>query len=203
MSRRNNRQGFSFRACGHEGQESRHCRNCCLCGSSQHLKRNCHFKKKPAENCNVVRVRLTNTIKCLNVEIILHANKCVGLIDSGISIAFLSWSTYEKLAKPGYLQTYRKRVLTANISAVRLVGRVTFLVQLQPRLPEIEQEFVITEDESIECLKANKCALNLHEEKLYSSQFEISIPLTTETTRGVQFLQLREKTLTFKVKMNV
>ena len=134
----------------------------------------------------------TNTIKCLNAEIILHGNRCVGLIDSGISKLFLSWSTYEKLAKPGNLQTYRKRVLTANISAVILVGRITFLVQLQPRLPEIEQEFVITEDESIECLlgtdflKVNKCALNLHEENLYSSQFEISIPLTTETTRGVQ-----------------
>ena len=59
----------------------------------------------------------------------------------------------------------------ANDSAVKIIGR-TLLVQLQPRLPEIEQEFVITTDESIKCLrgidflKANKCVLNLHEENI-------------------------------------
>ena len=67
-----------------------------------------------------------------------------GLIDSGSSISFLSWSTNEKLGKPGIVQTYVKRVLTANNSAVKIIGRVTLLVQLQPRLPEVEQEFVIT-----------------------------------------------------------
>ena len=83
-------------------------------------------------------------------------------------------------------------MLTANNSAVKIIGRVTLLVQLQPRLPEVEQEFVITADEGIECLlgndflKTNKCVLNLHEEKLYSSHFKISIPLTTEKTQGVQ-----------------
>ena len=82
----------------------------------------------------------------------------------------------------------KKRVLTAKNSAVKVIGRVTLLVQLQPRLPEVEQEFVITADNDIECLlvidflKTNKCVLNLHEEKLYSSQFKISIPLTTEKT---------------------
>ena len=51
---------------------------------------------------------------------------------------------------------------------------------------------MITADEGIECLlgidslKTNKCALNLHVEKLYSSHFKISIPLTTEKTQGVQ-----------------
>ena len=83
-------------------------------------------------------------------------------------------------------------MLTANNSAVKIIGRVTLLVQLQPRLPEVEQELVITADEGIECLlefdflKTNKCVLNLHEEKLYSSHFKISIPLTTEKTQGVQ-----------------
>ena len=104
----------------------------------------------------------------------------------------MSWSTYEKLGKPGIVQTYTKRVLTANNSVVKIIGRITLLVQLQPRLPEVEQEFVITADEGIECLlgidflKTNKCVLNLHEEKLYSSHFKISIPLTTEKTQGVQ-----------------
>ena len=163
-----------------------------LCGGSQHLKRNCPLKKKITENSNVIRVCSTNTIKCLNAEIILHGNRCVRLIDSGSSISILSWSTYEKLGKPGIVQTYTKRVLTANNSAVKIIGRVTLLVQLQPRISEVEQEFVITVDEGIECLlginflKTNKCALNLHEEKLYSSHFNISIPLTTEKTRGVQ-----------------
>ena len=59
-------------------------------------------------------------------------------------------------------------------------------------VPEVEQEFVITADEGMECLlgidflKTNKRVLNLHEEKLYSSHFKISIPLTTEKTQGVQ-----------------
>ena len=63
-------------------------------------------------------------------------------------------------------------VLTANNLAVKVIGRVTLLVQLQPGLPEVEQEFVISADEGIECLlgidfpKTNKCVLNLHEEKL-------------------------------------
>ena len=83
-------------------------------------------------------------------------------------------------------------MLTVDNSAVKIIGRVTFLVQLQPRLAEVEQEFVITTKEGIECLLGidflitNKCVLNLHEEKLYSSHFNISIPLTTEKTQGVQ-----------------
>ena len=190
-SRRNDRQGFKCRACGQEEHFLRNCRNCFLCGGSQHLKRNCPFKKKITENCNVIRVCSTNTLKCLNTEIILHGNRCVGLIDSGSSISRLSWSTYEKLGKPGIVQTYTKRVLTANNSVVKIIGRVTLLVQLQPRLPEVEQEFVITADEGIEFLlgvdflKTNKCVLNLHEEKLYSSHFNISMPLTKEKTQGV------------------
>ena len=113
-------------------------------------------------------------------------------LDSGSSILLLSWSTYEILGKPGIVQTYTKRVLTANNSAVKIIGRVTLLVQLQPRLPEVEQEFVITAEEGIECLlgidflKTNNCVLNLHEEKLYSNHFKISIPLTTEKTQGVR-----------------
>ena len=156
------------------------------------MKRNCPFKKKTTENCNIIRVCSTNTIKCLNAEIILHGKRSVGLIDSGSSVSLLSWSTYEKLGKPGIVQTYTKRVIKANNSAVKIIGRVTLLLQLQPRLPEVEQEFVITADEGIEFLlgidsmKTNKCVLNLHERKLYSSHFEISIPLTTEKTQGVQ-----------------
>ena len=162
-SRRNEGQAFKCRACGEEGHLLRNCRNCFLCGSSQHLKRNCPFKKKTTVNCNVIRVCSANTIKCLKAEIILHGNRCVGLIDSGSSISLLSWTTYEKLGKPGIVQTYTNRVLTANNSAVEIIGSVTRLVQLQPRLPEVEQEFVITADEGIECLlgidflKTNKC----------------------------------------------
>ena len=82
----------------------------------------------------------------------------------------MNWSTYEKVGKPGYVQTYTKRVLTAN-NSVKIIGRVKLL--------EVEKELVITADESIECLlridflKNNKCVLNLHEEKLYSSHFKI------------------------------
>ena len=185
-SRRNNRQVFKCRACGQEGHILRNCRKRFLCGSFQHLKRNCPFKKKTTENCNVIKVCSTNTIKCLNAEIILHGNRCVGLIDSGSSISPLSWPTYEKLGKTGIVQTYTKRLLTSNYSAVKIIGRVTLLVQLQTRLPEVEQEFVITAGEGIECLlgidflKTNKCLLNLHEEKSYSNHFKISIALTTE-----------------------
>ena len=70
------------------------------------------------------------------------------------------------------------------------------LVQLQPRPLEVEQDFVITADEGIECLlgtdflKTNKCILNLHEERLYSSHFKVSIPLTTEKTQGVQVFEV-------------
>ena len=99
---------------------------------------------------------------CLNAKILL-GNRCIGLIDSGNSISLLSWSPYEELGKPGTLQTYMKQVLTANNSAEKIIGNVPLLVQLQPRPPEIEQEFVISADENIECLlvidflKTNKC----------------------------------------------
>ena len=81
------------------------------------------------------------------------------------------------------------------------------LVQLQPRLPEVEQEFVITANEGIECLlgidflKTNKCVLNLHEEKLYSSHFKISIP--QRKRKVISFLQLLDKTLIYRVKTKV
>ena len=157
------------------------------------MKRNCPFKKKTTENCNVIRVCSTNTIKCQNAEIILHGNRCVGLIDSEV---VYRWFTYKKLGKPGIVQTNTKRVLTAKNTAVKIIGRVTLLVQLQPRLTEVEQEFVITADEGIGCLlgidflKTNKFVLNFHEEKLYSSHCKISIPLTTEKTQGVQILAI-------------
>ena len=83
-------------------------------------------------------------------------------------------------------------MLTDNNSAVKIIGRVTLLLQLQTRLPEAEHEFVITAVEGIEYLlgidflKTNKCVLNLHEEKLYSSHFKFSIPLTTEKTQDIQ-----------------
>ena len=54
-----------------------------------------------------------------------------------------------KPGKPGIVQT--KRVLTAHNSAVKIIGRLTLLVQIGPRLPEVEQEFVITADKGIEC----------------------------------------------------
>ena len=108
--RRNDRHSFRCRTCGQKGHISRilFCRNCFLCGISKHLKRNCTFKKKTTENCNATSVCSTNTIKCVNAEIILHGNRFVGLIDSGSSISFLSWYTYEKLGQPGVVQTYTK-----------------------------------------------------------------------------------------------
>ena len=60
-------------------------------------------------------------------------------------------------------------MLTANNSDVKIIGRSTLLVQLQPRLPEVDKEYVITLDEAIGCLfgieflKTNNCVLNLHE----------------------------------------
>ena len=80
------------------------------------------------------------------------------------------------------------------------------LVQLQPRLPKVEQEFAITADEGIECLlgidflKTNKSVLNLHEEKLYSSHFKISIPFTTEKTLGVQVFAIAEQNIYIQSK---
>ena len=71
------------------------------------------------------------------------------------------------------------------------------MAQLQPRPPEFEQKLVITADDVIECLlgidflKTIKCVVNLHEEKLYSSDFEISKTVTTEKTQVFRFLQLR------------
>ena len=66
--RRNDKKGFKCRTCEKEGQSSRNCRNFLLIGSSQHLKRNCPFKKKYTKNCNVIRVRPTKSIECLNAE---------------------------------------------------------------------------------------------------------------------------------------
>ena len=144
---------------------------------------------KTTENCKIIS--LFDTIKCLNAEIILYGNRCVGLIDSGSSISLLSRSKYKKLGKLKTLQTYTKQVLAANNSAVKIIGRVMFSVQSQTRLPEVEHEFVITADKGleyllwIEFLKTIKCVLNLHEEKLHSSPFKISIPLSTEKRQGV------------------
>ena len=137
---------LSTRSGGQEVHISRNCRNCFLCESSHYLKRNCSFKKKTTENCNVIRVFSTNTIKCPKTEIILHRKWCFRLIDSGRSISLLSWSIYHKLGKPWSVQRYTKRVSTANNTAVKIWGRVTPLVQLHP------EELVITADDVVESL---------------------------------------------------
>ena len=46
-SRRNFRHGLKCRTCGKEGYISKNCRNCFLCGSSQHLKKTALLKRKP------------------------------------------------------------------------------------------------------------------------------------------------------------
>ena len=149
---------------------------------------------------------IRQTIKCLNAEIILHGNRCVGLIDSGSSILLLSWFTCKKLGKPGIVLTNTKRLLTANSSIFKIIGRVTLLVQLQPRLSEVEHKSVITADECINCLlgidllKTQKLVLNLREAKLYSNHFKISIPLTTEKTQGVQFFAIAGRNNHIQIK---
>ena len=63
------------------------------------------------------------------------------------------------------------------------------LVQLQPRLLDIEQEFVITAVEAMECLlansflKTNKIVFNLREKELYSSHCKVLIPLHRKNAR--------------------
>ena len=100
-------------------------------------------------------------------------------------------------------------MLTANNSTVQIIGRVTLLLQLQPRLPEVEQELDITADEGIECLlgidflKTKKCVLNLHEEKLYISHFKISMSLTIEKTQIVQVFAIAGQNTYIKSKTKV
>ena len=77
------------------------------------------------------------------------------------------------------------------------------MVQLKPRLPKVEHEFVLTADEGIECLlgidflKTNNYLLNLHEEKLYSSH------LPRRKRKVFRFLQWRDKTIIYSVKTKV
>ena len=99
---------------------------------------------------------------------------------------------------------YTQKVLRTNNSIVKIIGRVTLLIQLQPRLQEVEQKVVITADKGVECLlgidflKTNKCFLSLQEEKLYSIHFKVQYRLPQRKCRAFDFLQLWEKLHVFK-----
>ena len=129
--------------------------------------------KKTTANCNVIRVCSTNKIKCLNTEFLLQREQASKLIDNGSSISFLSWSTDKELWKSENVRKYTKRWLTGKNSTVKIIRRVILLVQLQPRLTGVEQEFVITAHDVIKSLvgidfmKTNKRVLNWHEPKWY------------------------------------
>ena len=107
-----------------------------------------------------------------NAEILIHGNKCVGLIDSGSSVSLVSQDTCDRLGKPGKLEKYDKRVIAANNSAVQIVGKVKLFVQFKPKTQEIEQEFLVTADNCIDCifgvdfLIQTKCVVNIGDKQL-------------------------------------
>ena len=47
------------------------------------------------------------------------------------------------------MQTYKKRVLTADNSAVVRIEKEMLLIKLQSRLPDDKQEFVVTTDDGL------------------------------------------------------
>ena len=186
-------------SCGQEGHPAKYCRNCFFCGISQHLKKDCPQRKKKDEKFNLIKICSANAYKCFNTELIIHGHKCIGLVDSGSSVSLISQGTYERLGKPGKLEAYNKRVLAANNSSVQIVGKVNLFVQFKPRTQEIEQEFLVTAEECIECiigidfLVRTKCVLNIAEKQMYSNRLQLSVPLTTDKYEVTQTFAVSTK----------
>ena len=193
------RKPIRCRACGQEGHPAKYCKNCFFCGSSQHLKKDCPQRKKKDEKFNLIKICSANAYKCFNTELIIHGHKCIGLVDSGSSVSLISQGTYERLGKPGKLEAYNKRVLAANNSSVQIMGKVNLFVQFKPKTQEIEQEFLVTAEECIECiigidfLVRTKCVLNIADKQMYSNRLQLSVPLTTDKYEVTQTFAVSTK----------
>ena len=147
----NGNSNDTYTGCGQKGHRIKQCRNCFCCGSSQHLERYCPNRKtkQTTESANVIKVCSTSTTKCFSIQILIKGQIKVGLVDSGSSVSLISVELLKAIGDTKRIDPYNNRVLAANNTSVKILGKVKLLVQVKPKQPEFLHEFLVTQEKYI------------------------------------------------------
>ena len=183
---------------GQKGHKIKQCRNCFHCGCSQHIKRYCPNRKpkQTTESANVIKVCSTSTTKCFTIQILIQGQMKVGLVDSGSSVSLISVELLKAIVDTKRIDAYNNRVLAANNTSVKILGKVELLVQMKPKQPEFLHEFFVTQENHIplllglDILTDQKCILDLNEKILLCGRDKFSIPLNTQNVNNVNSFTL-------------
>ena len=93
----------------------------------------------------------------------------VGLVDSGSKVSLIRVELLKTIGDTKRIDSYNNRVLAANNTSVKILGRVELLVQMKPKQPEFLHEFLVTEENlvslllGLDILTDQKCILDLNE----------------------------------------
>ena len=189
--------------CRQKGHRIKQCRNCFHCGSSQHIKRYCPNRKpkQTTESANVIKVCSTSTTKCFTIQILVQGQMKVGLVDSGSSVSLISVELLKAIGDIKRIDPYNNRVLAANNTSVKILGKVELLVQMKPKQPKVLHAFLVTQENHIplllglDILTDQKCILDLNEKILLCGREKFSIPLITQNVNNVISFTLLLETL--------
>ena len=184
--------------CGQKGHRIKQCRNCFHCGSSQHTKRYCPNRKpkQTTQLANVIKVCSTSTTKCFTIQILIQGQMKVGLVDSDCSVSLISVELLKAIGDTKLIDPYNNRVLAANNTSVKILGKVELLVQMKPKQPEFLHEFLVTQENHIplllglDILTDQKCVLDLNKKILLCGRDKSSVPLINQNVNNVNSFAL-------------
>ena len=125
---------------------------------------------------------------------------------SGSSLFLISVELLKAIGDTKRIDPYNNRVLTANITSVKILGKVELLVQMKPKKPEFLHEFLVTQENHIsfllllDILTDQKCILDLNEKILLCGRDKFSIPLITQNVNNVNSFTLLLETLIIQAR---
>ena len=115
----------------------------------------------------------------------------VGLVDSGSSVSLISVELLKAIGDTKRIDPCNNRVLAANNTSVKILGKVELLVQMKPKQPEFLHEFLVTQENhtplllGLDILTDQKCILDSNEKILLCGRDKFSIPLITQNVNNV------------------
>ena len=125
----------------------------------------------------------------------------MGLVNSGSSVSLISVELLKAIADTKRIDSYNNRVLDANNTSVKILGKNEHYFKRNANNPIFVHEFLVTQENYIslllglDILTDQKCILNLNEKMLICCQHKFTIPLITQNVNNVNSFTLLLETL--------